>query len=361
MFVDQAKIYARSGHGGAGAVSFRREKYVTRGGPDGGNGGRGGDVVVVASPKVATLIALRYHQHQYAEDGEPGSKRNATGHDGASRTIEVPVGTVVTNAETGEVIADLAEPGARVVVARGGRGGKGNAHFKSSTFQTPRFAQPGEEGEELTLRLDLKLLADVGLVGLPNAGKSTLLSRISHARPKIADYPFTTLEPQLGVVELDMARDFVVADIPGLIEGASEGAGLGHRFLRHVERSATLLFLLDAGPWAEPEAVAALEILERELAAHAPELAAKPRLVVANKLDLTEESSPPEALVAACEERGVPLFPISCATGAGMEPLLEALWAQVARHRGLDSAADLQPPPERPAPADDLADWEPRP
>jgi len=358
VFVDQCKIYARSGHGGAGAVSFHREKFVTRGGPDGGNGGRGGDVVVVALAKVATLIALRYHQHQYAENGEGGKGRSRSGHDGASRIIEVPVGTVVRNEETGEVIADLAEPDARVVVAHGGRGGKGNAHFKSSTYQSPRFSQPGEEGEELTLRLDLKLLADVGLVGLPNAGKSTLLSRISHARPKIADYPFTTLEPQLGVVELDMTRDFVVADIPGLIEGASEGAGLGHRFLRHVERSATLLFLLDAGPWAEPDAVTALDVLERELAAHAPELAAKPRLVVANKLDLVEESALPDALVEACAERNVPLYAISCITGAGLPPLLEALWSQVASHRGIGAP---EPPPVRRPPADDLDDWKPRP
>jgi len=358
VFVDQAKIYARSGHGGAGAVSFHREKFVTRGGPDGGNGARGGAVVIVASPKVATLIALRYHQHQYAENGEGGKGRSRSGHDGASCVIEVPVGTVVRNEETGEVIVDLDEPDARVVIAHGGRGGKGNAHFKSSTYQSPRFSQPGEEGEELTLRLDLKLLADVGLVGLPNAGKSTLLSRISHARPKIADYPFTTLEPQLGVVELDMDRDFVVADIPGLIEGASEGAGLGHRFLRHVERTSTLLILLDAGPWAEPDAVTALTILEDELAAHAPELAAKPRLVVANKLDLVEDDTLPNSLVAACAERKVPIYPISCITGAGLPPLLEALWAQVARHRGIDTTE--APLVHRP-PADDLDGWKPRP
>lgn len=357
MFVDQAKIYARSGHGGAGAMSFHREKFVARGGPDGGNGGRGGDVVIVAAPKVATLIALRYHQHQYAENGEPGKGRNRSGHDGESRIIEVPVGTVVRNEESGEVITDLAEPGARVVVAVGGRGGKGNAHFKSSTFQSPRFSQPGEEGMELTLRLDLKLLADVGLVGLPNAGKSTLLSRISHARPKIADYPFTTLEPQLGVVELDMNRDFVVADIPGLIEGASEGAGLGHRFLRHVERTATLLLLLDAGPWAETDAATALAILEGELAAHAPALAAKPRLVVANKLDLVDNATLPDPLVAACAERDIPIYPISCVTGAGLGPLLEALWAQVARHRGIDATAA----PARRPPVDDLDDWDPKP
>ncbi|HBB40455.1 MAG: GTPase ObgE [Nitrospirae bacterium CG18_big_fil_WC_8_21_14_2_50_70_55] len=349
MFVDQAKIYVRSGHGGAGALSFRHERGVIRGGPDGGNGGHGGDVVVVALPKVATLIALRYRQHQYAGNGEPGQGRNRSGHGGAHCIIEVPVGTVVRNEETGAVIADLAEPEARVVVAHGGRGGKGNAHFKSATFRTPRFSQPGEEGEELTLRLDLKLLADVGLVGLPNAGKSTLLSRISHAEPKIADYPFTTLQPQLGVVELDTTRDFVVADIPGLIEGASEGAGLGHRFLRHVERTATLLFLLDAGPWADPDAATALTILEGELAAHATELTTKPRLVVANKLDLVEGGALPAALVAACAARSVPLFPLSCATGAGLAPLLEALWEQVARHRQGVAAGAATPPAQPPA------------
>ncbi|RMF78928.1 MAG: GTPase ObgE [Nitrospirae bacterium] len=333
MFVDQAKVYVRSGHGGPGAVSFRREKYVARGGPDGGDGGRGGDVVFVATPHKATLIHLRYQQHQVAENGRPGSGRNRTGRDGASRVVEVPVGTLVRDLETGELLADLAEPGARVVVARGGRGGKGNAHFKSSTLQTPRFAQPGEPGEERTLQVELKLLADVGLVGLPNAGKSTFLSRVSHARPKIADYPFTTLVPQLGVVELDPVRDFTVADIPGLIEGASRGAGLGHRFLRHVERSATLLFLLDASPYADPPPERALAILEGELAAHAPELAAKPRLVAANKLDLVAGGRVPEGLAAACAERGLRPFPLSCATGEGLGPLLEALWELVAAGR----------------------------
>jgi GTP-binding protein len=347
MFVDQAKIYVRSGHGGAGAVTFRREKYVARGGPDGGNGGRGGDVVIEASPRVTTLIDLRYRQHQYAGDGHAGGTKNSTGKDGETRLIQVPVGTVVRDLETGEVIADLAEPEQQLVVAHGGRGGKGNAHFKSATRQTPHFAQPGEPGQAFTLQLELKLLADVGLVGFPNAGKSTLLSVVSHARPKIADYPFTTLEPQLGMVELDEERAFVIADIPGIIEGASEGAGLGHRFLRHIERSAILLFLLDAGPWADPDPVHALPILQAELTAHAPELRGKARLVVANKLDLVADGEVSESLRRYCTEQGLPLYPISCATGRGIPALLEAVWPLVAadrkaraRRRAASQAAD---------------------
>jgi GTP-binding protein len=333
MFVDQAKIYVRSGHGGAGAATFRREKYVPRGGPDGGNGGRGGDVVIEASQRVTTLVDLRYRQHQYAGDGQPGSHKHATGKDGETRLIPVPVGTVVRDLETSAVIADLAEPEQRVVVARGGRGGKGNAHFKSATRQTPHFAQPGEPGETFTLQLELKLLADVGLVGFPNAGKSTLLSVVSHARPKIADYPFTTLEPQLGMVELDDERAFVIADIPGIIEGASAGAGLGHRFLRHIERSAILLFLVDVGPWADPDPVHALPVLRGELAAHAPELRGKTRLVVANKLDLVPDGEVNEALRRYCSEQGLPLHGISCATGRGIPALLEAVWPLVVEHR----------------------------
>jgi GTP-binding protein len=347
MFVDQAKIYVRSGHGGPGAVTFRREKYIARGGPDGGNGGRGGDVVIEASPKVTTLIDLRYQQHQYADDGEPGRNHNSSGRDGETRWIHVPVGTVVRNLVTGEEITDLTQPEQAVVVARGGRGGKGNAHFKSATHQTPRFAQPGEPGEELTLQLDLKLLADVGLVGFPNAGKSTLLSVVSHARPKIADYPFTTLQPQLGMVELDVERAFVIADIPGIIEGASEGAGLGHRFLRHIERSAILLFMVDVGPWADPEPVRALPILQAELAAHAPDLVGKARLVVANKLDLVTDGEVPVALRDYCTQHGLPLYPISGATGRGIPALLEAIWPLVVAHR--DARAIPGPAPSTPS------------
>jgi len=344
MFVDQAKIYVRSGHGGPGAVTFRREKYIARGGPDGGNGGRGGDVVIEASPKVTTLIDLRYQQHQYAEDGHPGRNHNSSGRDGETRQIHVPVGTVVRDLATGEVVTDLTQPEQVVVVASGGRGGKGNAHFKSATHQTPRFAQPGEPGEELTLQLELKLLADVGLVGFPNAGKSTLLSVVSHARPKIADYPFTTLEPQLGMVELDVERAFVIADIPGIIEGASEGAGLGHRFLRHIERSAILLFMVDVSPWADPEPVRALPILQAELAAHAPELVGKARLVVANKLDLVADGEVPAPLSDYCAQHGLPLYPISGATGRGIPALLEAIWPLVVAHRQARAIPGTAPP-----------------
>ncbi|HWP34017.1 MAG TPA: GTPase ObgE, partial [Thermodesulfobacteriota bacterium] len=330
-FVDEVVITVRSGAGGPGAVSFRREARVPRGGPDGGDGGRGGDVVLEAVPDKTTLLDLQYQQLYRARDGERGGGGEMAGRSAPDLVVQVPVGTVVRDPESGAVLADLDRPGARWVAARGGRGGKGNAHFKSPTRRAPRFAQPGEPGEERRLKLELKLLADVGLIGLPNAGKSTLVAAVSAARPKIAPYPFTTLVPQLGVVRLAPDRSFVVADIPGLIEGAAQGAGLGLRFLKHVERCRLLLHLIDiAEPAASPEEAAAaalrkLDTVNRELAAFHPALAAKPQLVVPTKLDLPDAERALPAVRAALEARGLEVVPISAATHRGVRELVEAV------------------------------------
>src|SRR5438067_8540365 len=288
MFLDEATIRARAGSGGSGAVSFRHEKHVPRGGPDGGDGGRGGSVILVAEPGLTTLVDFRHHRDFRAGRGGDGSGNQRAGKNGEDVEVPVPVGTTVTDAETGEQVADLVHPGQRANLARGGRGGRGNMHFATSVQQTPRFAEKGEPGEERLLRLDLKLLADVGLIGFPNVGKSTLISRISAAKPKIADYPFTTLVPNLGVVSVDTGRSFVVADIPGLIEGAHQGAGLGHQFLRHVERTRLLVHLLDVSgttgrdPWED------YRIIRAELAAYSSRLAELPELVALNKTDIPD-------------------------------------------------------------------------
>ncbi len=331
-FVDEVTITVRSGSGGPGAVSFRREAHVPRGGPDGGDGGRGGDVILEAVADKATLLDLQYQQFYRAADGERGRGGEAAGRSAPDLVVQVPVGTVVRDPEDGAVLADLDRPGARWVAARGGRGGKGNAHFKSSVRQAPRFAQPGEPGEERRLRLELKLLADVGLVGFPNAGKSTLISAVSAARPKVADYPFTTLVPHLGVVRLAPDRNVVVADIPGLIEGAARGAGLGLRFLKHVERCRLLLHLIDlaepAVPPGEAGAAACLrkfDAINRELAAFDPALAAKPQIAVPTKLDLPEAQANLPAVRAALEARGLEVVPISAATRQGLRELIEAV------------------------------------
>ncbi|MDP1758498.1 MAG: GTPase ObgE, partial [Thermodesulfovibrionales bacterium] len=283
QFVDYTKIYVKAGDGGRGCVAFRREKYVPRGGPSGGDGGRGGHIIFRASRELNTLLDLRYQREYRAKRGQHGMGKKMHGKDGEDRIIPVPVGTVIKDADTEEVLADLDSEGVEIIIAKAGRGGQGNAHFATPTRQAPKFAQPGEEGEEKNLVIELKLLADVGLIGLPNAGKSTLISVISSARPKIADYPFTTLTPNLGVVKLKDLRSFVVADIPGLIEGAHKGAGLGFQFLRHVERTSMLLHLVDASDMPETDSVEDLKKINKELELYSSKLLKKPQAVVGTK------------------------------------------------------------------------------
>ncbi|QDE88738.1 GTPase ObgE [Myxococcus xanthus] len=325
-FVDEVRIFVKAGDGGNGAVSFRREKYIERGGPNGGDGGNGGSVVFVADPQLTTLLDYRYQQHHRAKNGEHGMGSDCNGRAAEDMVLKVPVGTLVKDANTGELLVDLSETGQRWVAAKGGRGGLGNMNFATSTRQTPRFAQDGTKGEELTLRLELKLLADVGLLGFPNAGKSTFISRVSRARPKVADYPFTTLVPNLGMVQYKDGLSFVMADIPGIIEGASEGVGLGHQFLRHVERCKVLIHLIDMG--AEGEGRAPLhdfDVLNAELGKYSPELASKPQVVAANKLDLPDAQARLEGFTEALRERGIRVYPVSCATGEGMQPLMDSV------------------------------------
>lgn len=324
MFVDTAEIYVKAGDGGRGAVSFRREKYVPAGGPDGGDGGDGGNVIVQADGSMHTLMDLRHKRHYRAENGQPGAGANKHGRNGANEVIRVPPGTVVRDAATGEVLADLVSPGQSAIVARGGKGGRGNARFATPTRQAPRFAQPGTPGEERWLELELKLLADVGLVGLPNVGKSTLISRISAARPKIADYPFTTLVPNLGVVDAGDGKSFVVADIPGLIEGAHAGAGLGHEFLRHVERTRVLVHVLDLAA-LDRDPVRDFEVVERELRLYSPELTARPTLVAANKIDVPQGRSRLDRVQEALGSRGLRIYAISAVTGEGVRELVSAM------------------------------------
>ncbi len=327
-FIDYVKVHISSGHGGSGCVSFRREKYVPRGGPDGGDGGKGGNVVFRADPQLATLLDLRYQKHYDAEKGQNGMGKKKHGKDGADAVVPVPVGTLLTDSDTGEVIADLNEPGKEAVAAKGGRGGLGNSHFTTATRQAPKFAQPGEPGEEKDVTVELKLLADVGLIGLPNAGKSTLISVISAARPKIADYPFTTLEPVLGVVKLENFRSFVVADIPGLIEGAHRGVGLGFQFLRHVERTRILLHLVDVSQGAPGGPVENLLKINRELALYSPELTRKPQAVVATKTDSADPEKMRE-LKEYCVRNNIDFFAISAVRKEGVRELLSYLVVKV--------------------------------
>jgi len=329
MFIDRAKIRVKGGHGGNGVTAFRREKFVPRGGPSGGDGGRGGDVWVVADESLNTLLHLRYNPEHTAGRGLHGEGSNRSGHDGEDVIVRVPVGTQIFEARTGELLHDLSADGSRWLAARGGRGGFGNAHFATSTNRAPRYHQEGSFGEEVELQLELKLLADVGLVGLPNAGKSTFISRISAARPKIADYPFTTLEPHLGVVDLGDFRTFVVADIPGLIEGAHEGAGLGDRFLRHVERTRLLLHLVDVSSLSGGEPEEHYRVIERELAAYDVELAARPQIVVATKIDALDEPDRLTRLQRCAEADAHPFFAISSVTGKGVAELLAAIARQL--------------------------------
>ena len=325
MFIDRAKIHVQGGDGGNGVTAFRREKFVPRGGPSGGDGGRGGDVVVVADASLNTLLHLRYNPRHIAERGSHGEGSNRSGHNGADLIVRVPVGTQIFDAATGDILHDLSHDGDRWVAARGGRGGFGNAHFTTSTNRAPRYHQSGGKGEELELQLELKLLADVGLVGFPNAGKSTFISTVSAARPKIADYPFTTLEPHLGVVDLGDFRTFVIADIPGLIEGAHTGAGLGDRFLRHIERTKLLLHLVDVSSVSGRDAVSDYETVNRELASYNQDLATRPQFVVATKIDALDEPERLESLKQQAELDGKPFFAISSATSAGVRELVNAI------------------------------------
>jgi len=324
-FIDEVTLFASSGHGGAGCVAFRREKFIEFGGPNGGDGGKGGDVVFESVSGLSTLLELRHRPHQKAEKGHNGMGKNRHGASGRDLVIKVPVGTVISDAESGEVLADLTENSQRIVLLRGGRGGQGNARFASATHKTPRFAQPGEEGQDRKLRLELKLMADVGLLGLPNAGKSSLISKISEARPKIADYPFTTIKPSLGVVPYKNYRSFVMADIPGIIEGAHEGAGLGHRFLKHLERSGILLHLVDISWMPERDPLAEFETVSRELAMFSAELAEKAQVVVITKTDLPQTREHLPGVRAWFEGRGIEVFPISSATGEGIPELLDEI------------------------------------
>lgn len=333
MFLDEANIRVKAGDGGNGAVAFRREKFVPRGGPSGGDGGRGGDVVLRSSKQHNTLIHFRYNPERKADRGKHGEGSNRTGRSAKPLILETPPGTVVFDDETGEKLFDFDGPDQEFIAARGGDGGRGNARFASSTNQAPRHHEPGWPGEERSLRLELKLLADVGLVGFPNAGKSTLISRISAARPKIASYPFTTLQPNLGVVDLGDFETFVVADIPGLIEGAHEGHGLGIQFLRHIERTAVLLHLIDASDLAEGDAVENFQVILGELEGFSPDLLDKPMILAATKLDAVQESERVEQLRALAKSRDMPFFAISAVTGEGLQPLLRALGDVVARQR----------------------------
>lgn len=328
-FIDTAWIEVKAGDGGAGHISFRREKYVPKGGPDGGNGGNGGSVYVEADQQLGTLLDFRYTRIYKAKAGARGGQSNCTGKSGDDIVIRVPAGTVVRDRETGEQIADLSVHGQRVLVAQGGRGGRGNSEFVTSVNQAPRMADPGTPGEECTLEFELKLLADVGLVGFPNAGKSTLISVISAAKPKIADYPFTTLVPNLGMVRVGVGRSFSVADIPGLIEGAHEGKGLGHQFLRHVERTAVLVFLLDCN---SEDLGADLAVLKRELKQYNPQMAKKQSIVVLSKLDLLDEDGRKALRANSWVKRHKPMM-ISAVAHEGLDPLVEALWGYVSAYR----------------------------
>ena len=330
MFVDYIEVYVKGGDGGAGAVAFRREKYVPRGGPAGGDGGHGGSVILEADEALHTLVDLRYQKHLGAKNGQPGASSDKTGADGQDLVVRVPVGTIVRDVGTGELIADLVAHGQRAVLARGGMGGRGNARFATAVYRTPRFAEKGEAGEERTASMELRVLADVGFIGYPNAGKSTLLSKISAARPKIADYPFTTLSPVLGVVKAG-DDSFVAADIPGLIEGAANGVGLGHEFLRHVMRTRLLVHVVDVSEFSGRDPVCDYDAIRRELALYEAGLEGKPEIVAANKLDMPGATARAESLREALLPKGVPVYNISALTGEGVQALLYAVSAKLAQ------------------------------
>jgi len=333
QFVDEVKIHVKAGDGGRGCVSFRREKFVPMGGPDGGDGGDGGDVWFRVDKELGTLLDFRYKVHYKAESGGHGMGKKMHGKGGADLIVRVPPGTLIHDAETGELLADLTEPDQQVLLLKGGMGGRGNARFVSSTNRAPRHAQPGTPGEERSLHLELKLLADVGLVGMPNAGKSTLISAVSAARPKIADYPFTTLVPNLGVVRYGSYKTFVMADIPGLIQGASEGHGLGTRFLKHVERTDLFLHLVDLSDLQSGDPLENFEMINRELLRHKPELLDKTQLVVLSKIDITEVRARMVEVVSYFSSRGYRVFPISAVTGEGVKDLVTAVAGELERMR----------------------------
>lgn len=324
MFADRAKIFIRSGKGGDGHVSFRRELYVPNGGPDGGDGGRGGDVIFEVDEGLNTLQDYRHRKKFAAKDGEPGGKRKCHGADADDIVLRVPEGTVIKEAESGKVIADMSGENRRQIILKGGKGGLGNQHFATATMQIPKYAQPGQPAQELWVNLELKVIADVGLVGFPNVGKSTFLSRVTNARPKIANYHFTTLNPNLGVVDIPGAKGFVIADIPGLIEGASEGVGLGHEFLRHIERTKLIIHVVDAAGTEGRDPVEDIYKINAELAAYNPEIAARPQIIAANKIDAvySEGEDPVERLKKEFEPKGMKVFPISGVTGEGIKELL---------------------------------------
>lgn len=364
MFVDEVDIHVAAGAGGRGCLSFRREKFIPRGGPDGGDGGSGGSVFITATDRKNTLVEFRFHPEFSAPRGQHGMGSNRTGQTGDDLEIEVPIGTLVYEKTVGEtpgredaqtpgtaemrLIADLAEAGRRILVAKGGRGGLGNAHFATSTNRAPRRVQPGEPGEERFLQLQLKLIADVGLVGFPNAGKSTLIARVSAARPKIASYPFTTLQPNLGVVSMSDGRSFVVADVPGLIEGAHSGHGLGHQFLRHLERTRVLVHLVDVSGASGRDPVEDFETVLRELRLHDATLAAKPQIVAANKVDALDEPERLSRLERHVKNLGLPFHRLSGVTGEGVDRLLEAAWREIA---AVPAVPELDPDTENPVPS----------
>lgn len=325
MFKDRARIFIKSGRGGDGHVSFRRELYVPDGGPDGGNGGKGGDIIFEVDKGLNTLGEFRHNSKYIAQSGEEGGKRRCTGKDGEDLVIKVPEGTVIFEDETGKVIADMSNGNLREVILKGGRGGKGNMNYATATMQAPQYAQPGQDAQELWIRLELKVIADVGLVGFPNVGKSTLLSRVTNARPKIANYHFTTLNPNLGVVDLDGSKGFVMADIPGLIEGASVGVGLGHEFLRHIERTKVIIHMVDAASTEGRNPIEDINAINAELEAYNPELLNRPQVIAANKIDAIyddEGESPVDALKKEFEPKGIKVFPISAVSGQGLKELL---------------------------------------
>jgi GTPase len=356
MLIDEATIYARGGKGGDGCLSFRREKFIPKGGPDGGDGGKGGDVILVGDRNLNTLLSVTHRPHKRGENGRPGRGKSMHGADGDDCIVPVPLGTLVRNAETGELIADISEHDQRVIVARGGKGGKGNEHFKSATNQTPREWTAGEDGEELTVNLELKLIADVGLVGLPNAGKSTLLRAVSRAQPKVADYPFTTLVPHLGIAQLSDERTLVIADIPGLIEGAAAGAGLGHEFLRHIERTSVLVHVVDVMPIDGSDPAVDYRTIREELAAHSQALAEKCEIIALNKIDLIEDERRQErvnSLLGVLGKGGGDVVMVSGATGEGLTTLLERCWERSGHEKASTSGSGGRWPKTRQLPSDE--------